>query len=216
MGVRRLCALFSLLSAVGLAEEESYLALQESKMKLHPALVRGFDAVTERKVLQYFGPATRSGELVLRGKSMLCVGARGGGEIRAFGSLGAFAVGIDLFPTNAEYVLKGDAHNLRQFGNGTVDVVYTNILDHIPRLAQFISEVWRVLKPHGLLISDVFFQTMAQDKWAVRETGTPAFFAEYGGLLRRAGFAELRRDERQTKQRRITHLFHQLNAKGKN
>jgi SAM-dependent methyltransferase len=87
-----------------------------------------------------------------KGCSVLCLGARQGTEVKAFLDVGCFAVGIDLNPgPNNAYVLPGDFHSI-QFAAGTVDVAFTNSLDHAFALEKLISEVCRVLKPGGLLI----------------------------------------------------------------
>ena len=60
--------------------------------------------------------------------SMLCLGARLGGEVRAFRRLGALALGVDLEPgLNNRHVLPGDVHAL-QFADGVFDYAFTNIL----------------------------------------------------------------------------------------
>lgn len=88
----------------------------------------------------------------LRGRSVLCLAARQGSEVRSFIDQGAFAVGIDLNPGPANrYVVVGDFHEL-QYADNSVDVVYTNSLDHAFDLDRILSEVRRVLRPHGMLI----------------------------------------------------------------
>ncbi|HEX8360815.1 MAG TPA: class I SAM-dependent methyltransferase [Longimicrobium sp.] len=88
-------------------------------------------------------------------KAVLCLAARQGSEVRAFIDQGAFAVGIDLNPgRDNRYVVVGDFHDL-QFAAGTVDVVYTNSLDHAFDLGRILAEVRRVLVPGGILIAEV-------------------------------------------------------------
>lgn len=87
-----------------------------------------------------------------RGRSVLCLAARQGSEVRAFIDQGAFAVGIDLNPgPSSRFVVTGDFHNL-QFGDRSIDCVYTNSLDHAFDLAKVMAEVRRVLLPGGLLV----------------------------------------------------------------
>lgn len=89
------------------------------------------------------------------GCRVLCLAARQGTEVRAFIECGAFAVGIDLNPgRDNRYVMVGDFHDL-QFANGTIDVVFTNSLDHAFDLDLILAEVRRVLTPDGLLICEV-------------------------------------------------------------
>jgi SAM-dependent methyltransferase len=86
------------------------------------------------------------------GMSALCLAARIGTEVKAFGDAGCFAVGIDLNPADGDrYVLRGDFHAL-QFADDCVDVVFTNSLDHALDLERLLGEVRRVLKPAGLLL----------------------------------------------------------------
>jgi ubiquinone/menaquinone biosynthesis C-methylase UbiE len=69
--------------------------------------------------------------------------------------MGFFAVGIDLNPGGSNtQVLTGDFHNLA-FGDGTVDVVYTNVLDHAFDLQKVMSEVKRVLSPAGVAFIEI-------------------------------------------------------------
>jgi hypothetical protein len=87
-----------------------------------------------------------------KGASVLCLGARQGTEVAAFHDLGCFAVGVDLNPgANNPLVLYGDFHNL-PFSAQSVDVVFTNSLDHAFDLEKLIAEITRVLKPGGVLI----------------------------------------------------------------
>jgi len=85
-------------------------------------------------------------------RSVLCLGARQGSEVKAFIDQGAFALGVDLNPgPKNPYVVVGDFHDL-QFADQSVDFVYTNSLDHAFDLDRIIGEVKRVLVPDGLFI----------------------------------------------------------------
>jgi SAM-dependent methyltransferase len=87
--------------------------------------------------------------------TVLCLGARSGAECKAFINLGHFAIGIDLNPGQENrYVVVGDFHEL-QFADASVDVVYTNALDHAFDLNRILAEVRRVLKPDGRFIADI-------------------------------------------------------------
>jgi SAM-dependent methyltransferase len=88
----------------------------------------------------------------LKGRSVLCLAARQGTEVRAFIDQGAFAIGIDLNPgKNNPYVLSGDFHNL-QFAPSSIDVVYTNSIDHAFDLERMLAEIKRVLAADGVLL----------------------------------------------------------------
>jgi SAM-dependent methyltransferase len=106
------------------------------------------------------------------GKSVLCLAARIGTEVRAFHENGAFAVGIDLEPGAAsEFVIHGDFHRL-VFPDTCVDIVYCNSLDHALRLDLLLGEVFRVLKPTGQFYADVQHGTEILgefDEWAVTQ-----------------------------------------------
>lgn len=87
--------------------------------------------------------------------TVLCLGARSGAECRAFINLGHFAIGIDLNPgTENRYVVVGDFHHL-QFADASVDVAYTNALDHAFELGRILAELRRVLKPDGRFIAEI-------------------------------------------------------------
>jgi SAM-dependent methyltransferase len=90
--------------------------------------------------------------LVQKNHRILCLAARIGTEVKAFMDLGCFAVGIDLNPGNQnKYVTYGDFHDL-QFADASVDVVFTNSLDHSFDIEKIVTEVKRVLVPGGLFI----------------------------------------------------------------
>lgn len=117
----------------------------------------------------------KADEIDWNGKSVLCLGARLGQEVRAFNSLGAFAVGVDLNPGEYnENVLPGDFHDL-VWNDSCVDVVYTNSLDHSFDLKAVISEIRRVLKDGGLMVLELnlgskegyeygYYESVAWDK----------------------------------------------------
>lgn len=84
------------------------------------------------------------------GMAVLCLGARLGGEVRAFREMGCFAVGIDVNPGEYNtFVLYGDFQHI-QYADESVDLVFTNCLDHVRDLAQLLNEVRIVLRPDGL------------------------------------------------------------------
>jgi SAM-dependent methyltransferase len=88
-------------------------------------------------------------------RSVLCLGARLGTEVRALHGLGYFAIGIDLNPGERNpYVLPGDFHAI-VFPDGSVDAVYTNALDHVFSLERIIGEVRRLLRPGGVFLVDL-------------------------------------------------------------
>jgi SAM-dependent methyltransferase len=87
-----------------------------------------------------------------KGRSVLCLAARIGTEVRAFLDLGCFALGIDLNPGKQNrYVVHGDFHDL-QYAPESIDVVFTNSLDHAFDIHRIAREIHKVLKPDGRLI----------------------------------------------------------------
>lgn len=165
-----------------LLNETAVAEWQGSKVRADPGWVKGIDRNTEAVVYRLY-----QGER-MRGRLVLCVGARGGGEVRAFRRMGAFAVGIDLEPAPFanDLVLRASALAL-PFADETVDYVFSNIMDHIPHFPKFCSEVARVLRPDGYLILEVLAQLRSQDAWAVRDTGTRAFYDELGAAMKSTG-----------------------------
>ncbi len=90
--------------------------------------------------------------LSLSGKTVLCLGARLGGEVRAFKSLGSLAIGTDINPGKENTdVIYGDVHDIK-FPDQVFDCVYTNIIDHVLDIPRFVEEVARVLKPDGVFL----------------------------------------------------------------
>lgn len=91
-------------------------------------------------------------DMELRGRTVLCLAARQGSEVRAFIDRGGFAIGVDLNPgPDNRYVVVGDFHAL-QYADDSVDVVYTNSLDHAFDLDRILGEVTRVLRPGGVFL----------------------------------------------------------------
>ena len=126
-----------------------YVRHQATKLRRNFETLKEHDLVYEEIVLE------RYAALPLGGRSVLCLGARLGGEVRAFRRLGALALGVDLEPgLNNRHVLPGDVHAL-QFADGVFDYAFTNILDHVLDLEAFTAEVLRVLAPNGLLIAEL-------------------------------------------------------------
>lgn len=108
--------------------------------------------------------------LLAEAPSILCVGARLGGEVRAFKRLGVMAIGIDIEPGNrSRHVLVGDAHDIL-FPDSSFDALYVNVIDHIKYLPVFAREAKRVLKTNGRLVVDM--DSFPPDEWAVHDLRT--------------------------------------------
>ena len=93
----------------------AYETWQGSKIRENLAHVSGLDKKTEQRTKAQYA------SLDFRHRNVLCIGSRGGGEVRAFASMGAFAVGIDVAPApKSTHVLYGNAMNL-EFATESVD-----------------------------------------------------------------------------------------------
>lgn len=129
---------------------EHYVAQQRSKLDhaLDAGWIREYDVSYRRILAERLADA----DFVAPGASVLCLAARLGTEVKAFLDRGCFAVGIDLEPGDGNrFVVHGDFHEL-QFADDSVDVVFTNSLDHVLELERVLAEVRRVLAPGGHLI----------------------------------------------------------------
>ena len=125
---------------------EDYLEHQKAKLETHE--FGQYDDEFRRAL----GERLTTLDLDWSGRTVLCLAARIGTEVKAFLDLGCFAIGIDLNPGEENrYVVHGDFHDL-QYAPGSVDVVYTNSLDHAFDIDRIAKEVVKVLKPSGLLI----------------------------------------------------------------
>jgi SAM-dependent methyltransferase len=131
---------------------ETYLRHQRLKVDaLRERSLEGHD----RRFHAALSERLQENPLEVKGRSVLCLGARKGTEVRVFIERGAFAVGIDLNPgKDNRWVVVGDFHAL-QFADGSVDVVYTNSLDHVFDIDRVLAEVLRVLKPDGVFVVEM-------------------------------------------------------------
>lgn len=129
-----------------------YLKHQGSKLINHPNEVKTIDINYEKIVFE------RYLNYNLEGKSILCLGARLGGEVRAFKRLGAMAIGIDIQPgLNNEHVLYGDFHNIN-FPNAIFDHIFCNAIDHSLYPNMLFAEAKRVLKNLGIFFLEIAIQ----------------------------------------------------------
>jgi SAM-dependent methyltransferase len=125
---------------------DDYLEHQKSKLETHE--FGQYDEEFRRALRERL----HSLEQGWQGRNVLCLGARIGSEVKAFLDLGAFAVGIDLNPGKENrYVVQGDFHDL-PYAQNSIDVVYTNSLDHAFDIERMAKEILKVLKPDGLFL----------------------------------------------------------------
>jgi len=125
---------------------KEYVSHQKSKLELID--LSDYD-IKYRQVLR---ERVKKLNLLHQGMTVLCLAARIGTEVKSFLDLGCFAIGIDLNPgENNRYVVHGDFHDI-QFPPNSIDVVFTNSLDHVYEIKKVIDEIRRILKPKGFLI----------------------------------------------------------------
>ena len=128
-----------------------YTKHQRSKLHKIAGSLGTYD-VSYREVLR---KRLFEGGIVRSSMNVLCLAARIGTEVKAFIDLGCFAIGLDLNPgENNKYVVTGDFHHI-QFADHSVDVVFSNSIDHVFDLEKFLGEIKRVLKPTGYLILEI-------------------------------------------------------------
>jgi SAM-dependent methyltransferase len=125
---------------------ERYVELQRSKL--------GYLDLSghEKRFREVLRERLRARSDIPYGSRVLCLGARLGAEVAAFRDLGCFALGIDVNPgQDNPWVVYGDFHRL-EFADHSVDIVYSNSLDHCLSPDKVLAEVRRVLVPEGRLI----------------------------------------------------------------
>jgi len=139
---------------------DTYVRHQQSKLKmLTSGGSFGLDGTNlseyDDKFRRHLRSRLQSLNVVDGGKSVLCLAARLGSEVKAFLDCGCFAIGIDLNPGKENaYVLPGDFHHL-VFADRSVDLVYCNSIDHAFDLTKLFAEVHRVIKPSGYFLAEV-------------------------------------------------------------
>ena len=130
---------------------EEYLKHQAEKLDKYLDRRRGKEDDEYAEFLRRFGMADEIKGL----RTALCLGARLGTEVKALHEMGYFAIGIDLNPgPDNQWVCVGDFHKL-VFPDESVDLVYTNTLDHVFELERVVAEIDRVLSPEGVFLTDV-------------------------------------------------------------
>ena len=128
------------------------------------------------------------------GLSVLCLGARLGGEVQAFIDIGCFAVGLDLNPGDKSmFVIHGDFHQL-QFADSSINIVYINCFDHCLEPAKLLGEIHRVLKHKGRLIleskagsDEPEAKSVGSDSWDCLEVDS---IKKISQIIQQHGFSE--------------------------
>lgn len=133
----------------GYESYNNYIEHQKSKFNKDMKWFEKYKEAYYKLICHVLANAVNDKFLKLEGANVLCLGARDGTEVRAFCDLGAFCVGLDLNTgKDNKYVVTGDASNI-QYPDNSVDIVYTNALDHFLRIEETINEIKRVLRPDG-------------------------------------------------------------------
>lgn len=143
---------------------DEYLSHQKSKLatlNLNEYDVKYREALRERARASIERPAM----------TVLCLAARLGTEVKSFLDLGCFAVGIDLNPgSENHFVVHGDFHKI-QYPEKSVDIVFTNALDHVLDFEKVVDEIKRIIKPGGLFLIEV--------PNGLKEGQRPAFYESF-------------------------------------
>lgn len=130
---------------------DDYLNHQAAKLQKIESRLRETEEQDYREFLRRF----ENCDGMRQARTVLCLGARLGAEVRALLSLGYFAVGLDLNPgAGNPYVLTGDFHDT-VFPDRSVDAVYCNALDHVFDLDRTLAEIHRLLRPGGVFVADL-------------------------------------------------------------
>lgn len=153
------------------------------------------------RVLPYF-----AAERVLFARSdvrrIVEIGCGNGWNMSRFAQYGRPAIGLDTVPERVELAqahgpaLLSDGLAL-PFAGGSVDVVYIqHVLHHIGDVAGALAEVWRVLRPGGVLFLVETVEDNPIIRWGRRlypswlgdEINAPFYFQGLGRTLAQAGF----------------------------
>ncbi|MFA5238585.1 MAG: methyltransferase domain-containing protein [Phycisphaerae bacterium] len=97
--------------------------------------------------------------LLPKSANILCAGARQGTEVEVLWDIGfKNAYGIDLNPgPDNKYVRAGDFMHLEN-QDSSLDLIYSNALDHAFNLEGFLREHARAIKPDGYVLYDIAMQ----------------------------------------------------------
>lgn len=139
------------------ASYEEYVAHQKLKLDEMLKLKGGFSNwdICEYR-LKFYSRFKHLGGLLAKDAAILCCGARQGTEVEVLRDLGFHgAYGIDLNPGPGNpCVREGDFMKLKEADN-SLDLLYTNCVDHSFDLDSMFAEHARVLKPGGFLLYDM-------------------------------------------------------------
>lgn len=139
------------------ANYDQYLSHQANKYAIFLEKRGGFDgrtlAIYRIKFWLRFRCIARA---LPRDSLIVCAGAREGTEVEVWRDLGfPNALGYDLNPGPDNPLVKQADFNRLPIQDNTVDVIYSNCVDHAFDLGMMFAEAKRVLKPGGLFLYDI-------------------------------------------------------------
>jgi len=139
------------------ASYDEYLTHQKQKLTEMLKMKGGFSNwdICEYR-LKFYSRFKHLQYLLPKEAKMICCGARQGTEVEVLHDLGfTNAYGIDLNPgPDNRIVREGDFMHI-DAPDHSLDLLYTNCIDHAFDLDAMIAEHSRVLKPDGFLLYDI-------------------------------------------------------------
>lgn len=145
---------------------ESYLSHQAEKLNKNRKTVEVSDQEYRKIILSRY----RNFKYIDCESIGLCMGARLGGEVKAFNEISRVTVGIDINPGDKnEFVLYGDVHKT-VFNEASFDFIFTNIIDHILLPEKFYCEIHRLLKIGGIFITELASARPREGSYEVLDT----------------------------------------------
>lgn len=136
---------------------EEYRTHQVQKFSEMLKIQGGFSSQEiSRYRIKFYKRFSQLSDYLPKTASILCAGARQGTEVEVFHDLGfKQAYGIDLNPgPDNKLVRVGDFMRLEN-ENNSLDLVYSNCIDHAFNVNGFLAEQFRVVKPSGYVLLDI-------------------------------------------------------------
>jgi len=136
---------------------EEYVTHQKQKLD---EMLKNQGGFTKRTIVSYrlkfYRRFSVLPKYLSKSAHILCAGARQGTEVEVLNDLGFNnAVGVDLNPgPDNKLVQQGDFMNL-SYADSSLDMIYSNCIDHAFDLDSFFKEHSRVIKPDGYVLYDI-------------------------------------------------------------